>query len=129
VAFDYERLPDVRKVQVVVEFGGGPDFSGFNPTMIGRRVIDVVRFFSIQEKECDVFKERGLVCLNGEVIVCLTFPYQVIGEVALGKKGIRCDNFTLDIDLIKEGNGHLDLICSLGLFIILSWKGAYFFWV
>jgi len=36
VAFDYERLPDVRKVQVVVEFGGSPDFSGFNPSMIGR---------------------------------------------------------------------------------------------
>ena len=83
MAFDDECLPDVRKVQVVIEFGGGPYFSGFNASMIGRCVIDVVRFSSIQEKKCDVLKERGLVGLDGEVIVCLTFD-QVISEVALG---------------------------------------------
>ena len=82
--FDYERLSNVRKVEVIVEFGGGPDFSGFDPSMVGRCMIDVVGFFSIQEKEFDVLKERGLVCLNSEVIVRLTFPHQVIGQSALG---------------------------------------------
>ena len=84
MAFDYERLANVGKVQVVVELGGGPDFSGFNASMVGRRVIDVIGFFSMEEKESDVFKECGLVCLNGEVIVSPTFEDQVIGEAALG---------------------------------------------
>ena len=34
VLFDEEGLPDVGKVEVVVEFGCGPDFTGFNSAII-----------------------------------------------------------------------------------------------
>jgi hypothetical protein len=84
VAFDYERLPNVRKVQVVIKFGGGPDFSGFNASMVGRRVIDVIGFFSVEEKECDVLQKRRLVRLSGEVIVGPTISDQVLSDIALG---------------------------------------------
>jgi len=84
VTFDDECLPDVSKVKVVVKLCGRPDFAGFNPTMIGRRVINEIRFLSVPEGELDVCKERGLVSFDGEVIVGLTFLDQVVGEVSLG---------------------------------------------
>ena len=35
LALDDKSLSDVRKVQIVVEFGGGPDFADFDATVIG----------------------------------------------------------------------------------------------
>ena len=35
LALDDKSLSDVRKVQIVVEFGCGPDFSDFDATVIG----------------------------------------------------------------------------------------------
>jgi len=74
----------MRKVQVVVEFGGGPYFSGFNPPMIGRRIIDIIGFFSVPEEKYDVLQECRLVCLGGEVIVGLTISDEVVSDIALG---------------------------------------------
>lgn len=72
LTFDDECLPNVREVQVVAELVGGPDFTGFNPSMIGRRTIDIIWLLSVLKEQSDVFKERRLVCLDGEVIVGLT---------------------------------------------------------
>ena len=35
LTLDDKSLSDVRKVQIVVEFGGGPDFADFDATVIG----------------------------------------------------------------------------------------------
>jgi len=72
VTFDDKSLSNMRKVYVVVEFGGDPDLAGFNAPMVRRGKIDVIWFLPILEVELDVFKERGLVSLDGEVIVSLT---------------------------------------------------------
>ena len=48
--FDDEGLSDVREVEVVVECGGGPDLSGFDPPMLGRGVLDELRFVSVLEE-------------------------------------------------------------------------------
>lgn len=53
------------KVQVVVELGGGPDLAGFDPAMIGWRMVNEIRLRSVPEVELDIGKERRLVCLNG----------------------------------------------------------------
>lgn len=94
--------------------------------MIGR-IVDVVGFFPVEEKQCDVFKERGLVCFNGEVIVGLALQDQVIGEAAPGEKSVGSDNLALDVERIKKGNSCFDLVCALGLLIFPSRKEAYFF--
>jgi hypothetical protein len=39
---DDKSLSDVRKVQIVVEFGCGPDFADFNSAMIRRGAIDKI---------------------------------------------------------------------------------------
>ena len=36
LTLDDKSLSEVRKVQIVVEFGGGPDFADFDATVIGR---------------------------------------------------------------------------------------------
>ena len=42
LALDDKSLSDVRKVQVAVEFGCGPDFSDFDPTVIRRVELDKI---------------------------------------------------------------------------------------
>ena len=49
MAFDYERLLNMRKVNIVIMFSGGPDLSGLNASVIRRRVIDMIGFFSVLE--------------------------------------------------------------------------------
>jgi hypothetical protein len=83
VTFDDKGLSDVRKVQVAIELGGGPDFSRFNTSMVRRIKKDVVWFLAILEEECDVLKDRGLVSLDGEVIVTVAVFDDVFGELAL----------------------------------------------
>lgn len=84
VTFDDKGLSDVRKVQVVIELGGGPDFTRFNASMLGWIKSDVVWFLAVLEKERDVFEDRGLVSFDGEVIVALAVFDDVFGELTLG---------------------------------------------
>jgi hypothetical protein len=83
VTFDDKGLSDVRKVQVVIELGGGPDFSRFNASMVRRIKKDVVWFLAILEEERDVLKDRGLVSLDGEVIVTVAVFDDVFSELTL----------------------------------------------
>ena len=43
VPFDDERLPDVRKIKVVIEVGGGPDLAGFDSPMVRGRMLNEIR--------------------------------------------------------------------------------------
>ena len=47
LALDDKSLSDVRKVQIVVEFGGGPDFSDFDATVIGWVAEDKIRLLAV----------------------------------------------------------------------------------
>lgn len=49
VSLDDESLSDVREVEVVVEFGGGPDLSGFDASVIRGRMLNEMRFPPIPE--------------------------------------------------------------------------------
>jgi len=119
----------VGEVEVGVEFGGGPDFPGFDPAMIRRVIGDEIGFLSILEIELDILKECGLVAFDREVVMGLTILDQVVGERALGQQGIGRDIFALDLDGIKQRDGHFDLVGLLYLFIAYDRESPHFFWV
>jgi len=68
-SFDHESLLQVGEVEVVVESGGGPDFTGFDPTMIRGVISDEIGLLSILEIQLDILKECVLVGFDGEVIM------------------------------------------------------------
>ena len=97
---DEKSLSDVRKVEIVVEFGGGPDFADFDPAVIRRVVLDKIGLLPVLKIECDVFKKPGLVVLDGKVVMSFTFD-QVLCELALSQQGIGGNFFALNIDGVK----------------------------
>jgi hypothetical protein len=50
VALDDKSLLNVRKVQIAVEFGGGPDFADFDATVIGWVTKDKIGFLAVVKK-------------------------------------------------------------------------------
>ena len=46
---DEKRLADVRKVQIAIEFGGGPDLSNFDPAVIRWITMDKIGFLSVMK--------------------------------------------------------------------------------
>ena len=64
----------------------------------------------------DVFKEGGLVFFDSEVIVGLTFPNQVVGDMALSQWDVGGDILALDIGGIEEGDGRFDLVGAFEFF-------------
>jgi hypothetical protein len=53
---------------------------------------------------------------------------QVGGDFALGQQGIGGNFFALNIDGIKQGDGCLDFVGTLEVFLVYG-QGPYFFWV
>jgi hypothetical protein len=47
--FDNESLLDVREIEVGVKFGGRPDFASFNSAMVGRGIVNELRFLAFLE--------------------------------------------------------------------------------
>lgn len=114
--FNHESLSYMGKVEVVVEFGGGPDLSDLYSPVVGRRILNEIRFLPVAEVEFDIFHESGLVSFGGEMILGLTVD-EVVGYRALGEKGIGSDILALNVDSIKERKGRLDLVGALDFFI------------
>ena len=52
--FDHEGLADVGEPQVTVKRSGCPYFAGFDASVIGRSVVDKVRFWPILEEQCNI---------------------------------------------------------------------------
>jgi hypothetical protein len=46
-------------------------------------------------------KKTGLVVFDGEVVMSLTLPDQIVGDLALGQQSIGGNLFALNIDGIK----------------------------
>jgi len=101
LALDEKSLSNMGKVQIAVEFSCGPDFADFDPTVIRRVVLDKIGIFPVFKIQRDVFKKSGLVVFDGEVVMSMTFSDQIVGDTALGQKGIGGNFFALNIDGIK----------------------------
>jgi hypothetical protein len=52
--FNHEGLADVGEIQVTVKRRGCPYFAGFDASVIGRSVVDKVRFWPILEEQCNI---------------------------------------------------------------------------
>ena len=84
LSLDEERLPDVRKIEIAVEFSCDPYFSSFDPAVIRGIALNKIGIFPVLKIECNVFKKPGLVLLDGEVVMSTTFLNQIVSEVVLG---------------------------------------------
>jgi len=120
LSLDDECLPNVGKVEVVVEFCCGPDFRGI--------AIDEVRIFPVFKVQGDIFKNSGLVVFDGEVVIGVALFDQIVCNVFLGQEGIGGNGFSFDIDGIEQRDGGLGFVGALDGFICCL-DGAYFFWV
>lgn len=129
LAFDDKSLSDRGKVEIVIEFGCGPDFSGFDPTVVRRVATDKIGVLPVFKIQRDVLKKSALVVFNGEVVMSFTPPDQIVGDLALGQEGISGDILILNIDGIKQRDGGLDFVGAFDFFIVFYRQGAYFFWV
>jgi hypothetical protein len=81
---DDKCLSDVRKVQIAVEFGCGPDFADFDAAMVRRVAIGKIRFLPVFKVQGDVLEKSGLVVFYGKVVMRVAFFDQVGGDFALG---------------------------------------------
>jgi hypothetical protein len=125
---DDKCLSDVRKVEIAVEFGCGPDFADFDAAMVRRVAIGKVRFLPVFKVQGDVLEKSGLVVFYGKVVMREAFFDQVGGDFALGQEGIGGNVFTLNIDGIQQRDGGFDFVGAFDRFIVCG-QCAYFFWV
>jgi hypothetical protein len=116
------------KVEILVELGCDPDASDLDAPVVRGCMLNEIRLLSILEVEREVFEESGLISFDGEMVVGLA-PDQIGGYRALGKKGIGSDVLAPDVDGVEQGDGCLDLVCLLELFIALYRQSSHFFWV
>ena len=69
--------------------------------MLRGLALDKIRILPVFEIKGDVFEESGLVVFDGEVVMSVSLVDQVVGDFALGQKGVGGNFFVLNIDGIK----------------------------
>ena len=79
-----ESLSNVREVEIAVEFSCDPYFASFDPTVIRGIKLDEIGILPVFKIKLDVFKKPGLVVLDSEVVMSVTIPNQILGDVSLG---------------------------------------------
>ena len=129
VTFHDEGLTDMREVQVVIQFGGGPDLSDFDSPMVGWGILDELGFLTILEEEGDILKESFLVSFDGEMIMGLTLSDEVVGKEAVNEEGIGGYIFVFEIERFEQRDSDFDFVGLFEFFVIWGRDGAYFFWV
>ena len=127
-SLDDKGLSDVRKVQIAVEIGCGPNFTDFDTAVIRRVIVDKIGVSPVIKIERNVLKKTGLIVFDSKMVMGLTFFDQIIGNATLGQKGVGGNIFALDIDGVKQWDGGLDFVGALDLLVGYG-QGAYFFWV
>ena len=80
----HEDLSSMGKIEIGVEFGGGPNFAGFDPAMVRGITSNEIRFVSFLEIELEILQESGLICFDGEEVVGLALSDEVLCDAALG---------------------------------------------
>ena len=129
MTLDDEYLANVREVEVVVEFRSCPYLSGFDTSVIRRRILNELRLLTVPEIQLKISQNSCLVSFDGEMVVSLSLPDQILGQLALCQQGIGANILPLDIDSSQQWDGHLDFIRAFDFFAIFYWKGANFFGV
>ena len=128
--FHHEGLPDMGKVQIVIEGSGDPDISGFDAAMLGaveRAVIGVA--LEVVKIESGLFKQLFLIAFDGEVVVRVALLNQIPGQFALGEQGIGADGFALDVEGLQQRDSGFDFVGLFLLVAVFYRQGSHFFWV
>src|SRR5207253_2124862 len=102
VPLDDEGLAHVRKVEVIVQFRGGPDFSGFYSSVIRGRMLHEMRFPAILEIEFQIFQNSRLIAFDGEMVMRLALGDQIVGQLALRQQGIGTDLLARNLDGLEQ---------------------------
>lgn len=121
---DGEGLPGVRKVEVAVERGGGPDLSDLDTPVFEGGIINESRFLRILEMDYDLLEEVGLITVDGEMVMRLPLRDQIDGGLAMNPQRVGGNVFTLDIDGIQRRSSRLDRVGALDLITSLYYQGA-----
>lgn len=125
-ALDDKRLRDVRKVQIALEFGCGPDFSDLDSPMLTSVVIDVIRLLAVLEVKLDVLENAGLLFLNRKMVMPMS-RNDVFPDFHLGQHDVPGDVLSLNIDGFQKRNRRFDFV-GLFDFVAVSYRqGAHFF--
>jgi hypothetical protein len=80
------------------------------------------------EVQLDIFKERGLISLDGEMIMRSSI-YQILRKFSLCQKSVGSDDFAFDINGVKQWRGCFDFVGAFCFFITFGGQGTYFFCV
>jgi len=119
----------VGKVEIGVEFGGGPDFARFEASVVGRRILDEMRLAALLEIELQRFENSRLVGFDGEMVMRLALLDQIGGQLALRQQGIGTDLLALDLEGVEQRDSHFDFVGALDFLPILDRQSTYFFGV
>ncbi len=88
----------MREIQVLIEFGGDPDVSGFDAAMLVGLHNGVIGVSKKGVKiKINVFKPLLLIAFDGEVVACASTFNQIMGQLALDQQGVGGDGFTLEM--------------------------------
>ena len=118
----------MREVEVVIEFGGAPDFADLDAAVVRGCILDKIRFLPVPEVEGQIGQEPGLISFDGKMVMSMAKLDQIGGELALGQQSIGGDILALKIDRLQQGNGDLDFIGPFDFFVAFYGEGD-FFWV
>ena len=97
VPLDDKSLSDVGKIKIAIEFGRGPNFTDFDPAVVRRVALYIIRRLSVFKVQGDVLKKSGLVVFDGKMEMSVAFNY-IVGDLTLGQQGIGGNFFAADID-------------------------------
>ena len=129
VSLDEEGLAHMRKVEIGVEFRGGPDFTGFEAAVIGRGMLGEVGLAPLPEVKLQVFEKSRLIAFDGEIVVRLALLDQIFGEFTLCEQGVGGDVLACNIDGLQQRDGHLNLVRAFDFFPAFYGQATDFFWV
>jgi len=115
------------KVEIIVELGGGPDRARLDAAVGQVQGFLELRLAALREGQLQIGQQPGLVALDGEQVVGLTFLDEVGGERALGQQRVGSEGFTGEVDGLDERDEGSDLVGLFGLFVS-GGQSADFFW-
>jgi len=112
LSLHHEGLANTWKIQMLIQIGCDPDFSGREAPMIAVSCFMICLACDVFKIKRDVFKQVFLIALSREVIVCLS-DEQVIGKINLSQESVGRYGFALDVDGMQQRGRRFDFV---GLF-------------
>ena len=125
---DQKDLPDVGEVEVGIKRGTAPDTPRLDAAVIGRRDLDEVGGRTRLEQDGKIAVQRGLVTLDGEILVRLPLD-QIACQRTLGQQGIARHVLAGEGTALQQRDRHANFVSTFLLLTTHYGEGADFFGV